>query len=260
MLCGVIAVSGCNKLVTAGSGDDGADASTTTGALTRESHGMYFPIGSGSYHPTETCDDCHGGFATYTQYTCMSCHAHATDVAQTRHTFITDFKAESSACYKCHPNGRETAISVTDHTAKYFPIDTGPHAALECSDCHNWTTTSRPFTCLGCHAHDPDPTGAAHAAITGYRYDSNGCFGCHPNGGEVAVATSDHSAQYFPILTGSHTAPTVKCADCHTDPKTSKTFVCTTCHAQSKTQTQHPGTANYAWSDVACYNCHPQDK
>src|SRR5215467_10586192 len=86
----IAATIGCNKLVAAGSAEDVIpDASTS--ALTRESHGMYFPIGLGSYHPTETCDDCHGGFSTYTQFTCMSCHAHETDVAAMRHTFITGF-------------------------------------------------------------------------------------------------------------------------------------------------------------------------
>src|SRR5215471_9754021 len=256
---GIPAVAGCNKLMAGGSGDDVSPDAAASGPLTRESHGMYFPIGSGSLHPTETCDDCHSGGATYKDFTCQSCHAHQPDVAATRHMFITDFKQDSNACYKCHPNGRESAITITDHSAKYFPIDVGPHAALDCSDCHTWTTTSRPFTCQGCHAHDQDPTATTHASITGYRYDSNACLGCHPNGGEAPLATSDHSAAFFPILSGSHNA--MPCANCHTDPTTSKSFVCTTCHTQTMSATQHvPRPNNYAWSDAACYSCHPQDR
>jgi hypothetical protein len=246
---------GCNKLMDTGAA---ADAAAGSAALTRESHGMYFPIGSGSYHPTETCDDCHGGFSDFRQFTCQSCHAHEPDVATMRHTFVTGFMNVSSACYTCHPNGRESVISVADHSAKYFAIDSGPHSALQCSDCHTWVTTSRPFTCVSCHTHDTDPTAAAHSAITGYRYDSNGCFGCHPNGGEAAIARSDHDAQYFPLLTGSH--QTAACTDCHTDPTTSKTFVCTTCHTQSDSAKQHGDVSGYAWNDAGCFTCHPRDQ
>jgi Zn finger protein HypA/HybF involved in hydrogenase expression len=178
IVCVAAASSGCDKMIFTNSNDDGA--ATASGALTREEHGMYFPIGSGSYHPTETCDDCHGGFDSFKQFTCMSCHAHAADVAAGRHTSIPEFQAESSACFKCHPNGREAPISVADHSAKYFPIDSGPHSSLQCTDCHTWTTTSRPFTCMGCHDHDQAPTDMIHASVTAYRYDSYGCYGCHP--------------------------------------------------------------------------------
>jgi hypothetical protein len=247
---------GCSKVLLDNSGT--SDAAAASGALTRESHGMYFPIGSGSYHPTETCDDCHGGFTSFAQFTCQSCHAHQPDVAAGRHTSIAAFRNQSDACYSCHPNGRESTITVADHSAKYFPIDSGPHSTLQCSDCHTWTTTSRPFTCVSCHDHDQDPTATTHASITGYRYDSYGCYGCHPTGGETAVAASDHSAKYFPIQSGSHAS--FPCANCHTDPSTSKTFVCTTCHTQAMSAPQHPNTAGYTWSDASCYSCHPQDK
>jgi Cytochrome c3 len=252
----LIATSGCNKVLY-NNISDGTDASPTTGGLERESHGMFFPIGLGSYHVNQTCDDCHGGFDSFKQFTCQSCHAHAQDVAAMRHTSISDFQNDSSSCYKCHPNGRETKISVADHSAKYFAIATGPHAPLQCSDCHTWVTTSRPFTCQGCHDHDQAPTDTAHASITGYRYDSNGCYGCHPNGAEAPIATSDHSARFFPILTGSHASMT--CASCHTDTTTSKSFVCTSCHVQSKSAGQHTAVSNYVWSDAGCYSCHPRD-
>lgn len=256
MAAGLAGLASCNKMLMA---TPAPGTTSTTGALTRESHGAYFPIGSGSFHATETCDDCHGGFSDFTQYTCKSCHAHATDVAAQRHVFITGFVNESTGCYTCHPNGRETAISVVDHSAKYFPIDAASaHGTLQCSDCHTWVTTSRPFTCMGCHTHDQDVTAAKHTAITGYRYDANGCFGCHPSGGETPIAASDHSAQFFPIQTGSHAA--MACASCHTDPTTSKTFVCTTCHTQAATAAQHPTAPNYSFTDAGCYSCHPQDR
>ncbi len=250
------AALGCDKMLFNNSSSSAAPPSSSS-AITRESHGSFFPIGSGSYHVNHTCDDCHGGFDSFKQFTCQSCHAHATDVAAGRHTFITDFQNDSAGCYRCHPNGRETAISNADHSAKYFAISKGPHSNLQCSDCHAWTTTSRPFSCVGCHDHAQDVTDKAHVSITGYRYDSYGCYGCHPNGAETAIATSDHSTRFFPILTGSHTQ--LACSSCHTDPSTSKTFVCTTCHLQAKSATQHATVAGYVWSDASCYNCHPKD-
>jgi hypothetical protein len=166
--------SGCDAMAGVNNGTTGA-----SNPLTREEHGAYFPIGSGSYHPTETCDDCHGGFDSFKQFTCMSCHAHDPTAAANRHTFITDYVGESSSCYSCHPNGRERPISIADHSAKYYPIDTGSHSALQCTDCHNWVTTSRPFQCISCHT-DKDGTDTTHASVTAYRYNDYGCYGCHP--------------------------------------------------------------------------------
>ena len=120
------------------------------------------------------------------------------------------------------------------------------------------TTTSRPFTCQSCHTHAEDVTATAHASITGYRYDSNGCFGCHPGGGEAPIAASDHSSRVFPIQSGSH--QNLSCAGCHTDSTSSKVFVCTTCHTQSQSAGQHKEVSGYTWTEAACYGCHPQDQ
>jgi Zn finger protein HypA/HybF involved in hydrogenase expression len=254
----VLGGAACNKVLLNNSDSPNDAAASVDGVgLTREQHGVFFPIGNGSFHAAQTCDDCHGGFSSFKQFTCQSCHAHATDVAAGRHTFITGFQNDSTGCFTCHPNGRETAISVADHSAKYFAIDKGPHSALQCSDCHNWVTTSRPFLCNSCHTHDQAPTDMAHVSITGYRYDSNGCFGCHPNGGEAPIALSDHSARFFPLMTGSHTS--MACASCHTDTTSSKTFVCTACHTQATSATQHATVASYVFTDAACFNCHPKD-
>jgi len=250
----VASMAACNRVLPEATLPGGG---ATSNALTRETHGMYFPIGSGSYHPSETCDDCHGGFPSFAEFTCQSCHAHDQDAAAGRHMLITGYRFDAAACYKCHPNGREAMISVADHSAKYFPIDLGPHQPLACSDCHVWKTTSRPFTCQGCHAHDSDVLKPVHASVTGYRYDSNGCFGCHPDGREAPLSASDHSAQFYPILSGSHNGD--PCANCHTDPTTAKTFVCTTCHTQSQSATQHATVGNYTWGDAGCYGCHPKD-
>jgi hypothetical protein len=252
LLALVPAAASCNKVL-----PDAPAPGVTSDALTRETHGAHFPIGNGSYHVAQTCDDCHGGFSDFKQFTCVSCHPHDEAAAAARHVFITGYRWDSNACYTCHPNGREATISVVDHSAKYFPIDTGPHAALQCGDCHAWKTTSRPFTCQGCHAHDQDVLAPLHASITGYRYDSNGCFGCHPNGGEAPIAASDHSARFFPIQSGSHNAGA--CTDCHTDVATLKSFVCTSCHTQSATATQHATVSAYSWGDAGCYSCHPKD-
>jgi Zn finger protein HypA/HybF involved in hydrogenase expression len=250
--------AGCDHLLlanppdTSGVPDGGA---TVSEALDRDTHVGYFPIDDASHHSAQVCSDCHVDPDTFKTFTCQTCHAHAPDVALGRHTFITGFVNDSNACVSCHPTGNEAPISVHDHSAKYFPIETGDHASLACTDCHTDPTTSKPFTCVSCHDHAPDVAAMRHVSITGYEYLSSSCLSCHPSGGEATISVADHSAKYFAIDSGDHQP--LACTDCHTDPSTSKTFVCITCHAQTSSAQQHTGNADYVWTNAGCYSCHP---
>jgi hypothetical protein len=69
------------------------------------------------------------------------------------------------------------------HDAAYFPIYSGAHAGRwsgRCSTCHTNPASYPTFTCLTCHQ-KPDMD-AKHAGRTGYSYDSNACYRCHPRG------------------------------------------------------------------------------
>src|SRR6185503_11997637 len=81
-----------------------ADGGATSTAMTRLSHEQYFPIGMGP-HEKADCNSCHGGFASFKQFSCVSCHEHAQDVTDPVHKGVTDYKFESGACLSCHPKG-----------------------------------------------------------------------------------------------------------------------------------------------------------
>ena len=60
-----------------------------------------------------------------------------------------------------------------------FPL-TGPHD-LSCTSCHDTGTTSA-FNCLNCHEHSQTRMDDKHSEVRDYRYASNACYQCHPNG------------------------------------------------------------------------------
>jgi Zn finger protein HypA/HybF involved in hydrogenase expression len=173
--------AGCNQLLLSSSQSASpADGGPAVGAaLTRESHAVYFPIADGTMHSAQVCEDCHQSADTFADFTCISCHDHSADLAATRHIYITDFAYVSSACFSCHPTGNEAAITVDEHSLKYFQINDSAHGALACSDCHLDPTTSKPFTCITCHDHGSDAEQANHVNVSGYSYSSDACFSCH---------------------------------------------------------------------------------
>jgi len=182
--------AGCNQILLQSNPPpgtpDGGDAAIVA-TVTRDSHTPYFPINDGTHHSAQVCSDCHQDSATFTSYTCISCHDHSADLAATRHAYITGFVYQSSACFSCHPTGNEAAINVDEHSNKYFTINDKAHGGLSCSDCHQDPTTSKPYTCISCHDHSEQEEAMNHANVTGYSYDSSSCFSCHQ------VTTADAS-------------------------------------------------------------------
>lgn len=78
----------------------------------------------------------------------------------------------------------------------FFPIDAGTHALgratqggeLKCTACHAITNANyAQFSCLGCHEHDRDRADLAHAKVGAYRYSSESCYGCHPEGSRLGA-------------------------------------------------------------------------
>jgi hypothetical protein len=177
-----IVAPGCDEVLLADGKVSSADAQSSVlpqPAVGRESHGIFFPIGAGSFHADLGCSDCHANPDTIKEFTSVSCHAHDEDAAKARHTFITGYTWKSEECRRCHPVGQEADIPRADHSLKYFGIASGSHAKFECSDCHPFKTTAKTFKCVPCH--EPSGPGAkAHASTPKYRYDSFACYGCHP--------------------------------------------------------------------------------
>jgi len=91
------------------------------------------------------------------------------------------------ACELCH-NTRTWVPATFDglnHDGQFFPIYSGKHRGKwdVCSDCHVSPNNFAAFECIQCHEHD-DPVDLQdeHDEVSGYQYNSQACFNCHPRG------------------------------------------------------------------------------
>jgi hypothetical protein len=143
-------------------------------------HNNYFVL-TGA-HVTISCDKCHNGnYSTVLPQTCVGCHQ--TDYNNTNNPphatsqFGTD-------CQTCH-NTTAWIPATFDHDGKYFPIYSGHHAGTWtlCSDCHTNPSNYAIFDCISCHAHsNQGQVDNAHQGVSGYSYNSQACYNCHPTG------------------------------------------------------------------------------
>jgi hypothetical protein len=131
-------------------------------------------------HIQATCAQCHGdGIYKGKPTTCVSCH-------QTDYNNTTDPNHQQAQlptdCVACHTTTVWTSATFTNHDAQYFPIYSGSHRGRwnSCSTCHVNPSDYRQFDCLSCHsASQTDPH---HTGVSGYTYDSQACYRCHPRG------------------------------------------------------------------------------
>ncbi len=147
------------------------DATFQAGTFT---HGTYALVG---VHATQPCSACHkNGVYAGTPRICYGCHQVNYQQAQNPNHIGAGF---STTCDQCHlPTDTTWLLGRYNHTA--FPITSGRHVNLACSACHNDPSNYKVFTCLTCH--DRATTDAHHVGRSGYRYDSNACYSCHPQG------------------------------------------------------------------------------
>ena len=84
------ALVGCDVLSGARAPAPGSqgDGGTSNTAMTRPMHETFFPIVAGAHSATD-CNSCHGGFPSFKQFTCISCHDHAQMKTDTAHAGVT---------------------------------------------------------------------------------------------------------------------------------------------------------------------------
>jgi hypothetical protein len=167
---------------TAGFSHDCLTCHTTVswGAARFDHGGTGFPL-TGAHRPL-ACGSCHlGGVYTGLNRACVSCHQADYDgTANPPHATL----GYSTQCQTCHGTASWAGASF-DHDAQNFPIYSGPHAGkwASCATCHTVPTDYTQFTCFGCHPHsDQAKTDEKHAGRSGYSYDSQACYNCHPRG------------------------------------------------------------------------------
>ena len=65
-----------------------------------------FPINGGD-HGGFDCTDCHLNPTDYSTFSCTHCHDHRQSEMDSEHDEVQDYVWETSACYSCHPDGRD---------------------------------------------------------------------------------------------------------------------------------------------------------
>jgi hypothetical protein len=152
---------------------------TTWSGATFDHAASAFPL-TGA-HVAATCQQCHGdGVYAGKNTACVSCHQSAydgtTDPAHQGAQFPT-------TCQDCHTTTAWSGARF-DHDAPYFPIYSGAHAGrwASCATCHTNAANFQAFTCLTCHEHAKSTMDSKHSGRSGYVYDSQACYTCHPRG------------------------------------------------------------------------------
>ncbi len=131
------------------------------------------------------CVTCHNGNYNSTTNTCYGCHQSAFNSATNPNHQLAGFPHE---CESCH-----TQIawepSTFNHDNQYFPIYSGRHQGRWslCSDCHTDPTNFNVFSCIDCHEHNQTSTNSHHQGVSGYVYNSQACYNCHPDGGDHPI-------------------------------------------------------------------------
>jgi len=128
-------------------------------------------------HASAACTDCHAnGVYAGTSPDCAFCHIDdyngTADPSHRSAGFPVD-------CVQCHGTAAEGWSGA--NFAHEFPIRSGRHSGLSCTECHK-SSDYRVFTCLECHAHDRTDMDERHRGVTGYAYSSQACTACHPQG------------------------------------------------------------------------------
>lgn len=127
------------------------------------------------------CASCHADGFAGTPRDCFGCHADDYDRANNPDHRAAGFP---TTCETCHEATLWTE-SFWDHDA-LFPIYSGTHRGEwnDCADCHVSAATFTAFECIFCHEHNKNEMDDEHDDVRNYRYESQACFDCHPDGRE----------------------------------------------------------------------------
>ena len=131
-------------------------------------------------HAATPCNVCHkNNRFTGLSAVCVSCHLPDYNGTNAPPHAAAGF---ATTCADCHSTTTWAGASF-DHDGRYFPIYSGAHQNRwsTCVTCHTSPTSYVVFSCVnGCHA--KATTDSHHQGNSGYRYDSQACYSCHPRG------------------------------------------------------------------------------
>jgi hypothetical protein len=211
-------------------------------------HGNYYMIEGA--HTSASCVACHNGNYNSTPKTCAGCHQ--TDYNQTNNPpHITS--SFSTECLDCH-NQTAWIPWTVDHDSKYFPIRTGKHTGIQCTECHTNPANYGSFSCIDCHEHIQSKSDPEHTGVQGYQFSSPACYACHPTGEKNG--SFNHSNSGFP-LTGAHL--TTPCLQCHVTSFSGTPKECMACHLPNYNASVNPShsTLNFPKTCADCHTTNP---
>lgn len=213
-------------------------------------------------HATTPCASCHTGDPPAYKGTptdCRSCHQADYDTAKNpihQGVFAT-------TCADCH-----TASSWRPSTYVHVWPLRGKHVLVPCNSCHTGSPPKYEGTatdCFGCHQGD-----YAASPFPNHGTFPHTCQDCHVMSGWKPAITGLHPESSFPIKTGTHADPRIKCMDCHVLAKGASTggqnADCVNCHLGSHVRpaidTKHVQLGVTAYPAVPtttnfCLGCHP---
>jgi len=251
-----------------------------------DKHDEYYPLIGKHKLVATNCQSCHPENYQTAPTQCYSCHY--TDYVNTSspNHILVGF---SNDCAVCHtPNG--WSPSTFAHDTQYFPIYIGEHAGSweSCETCHTTPNILSQFSCITCHNHSLPDMQNRHIGVSGFTYESDACYACHPAG--TGAGAFNHSNSSLPLL-GVHA--TVECNDCHTNGYSSLSNICYDCHQNDYQNSVNPNHSvlsipqdcsmchtpeprwnsnifpihnNYypligahSYSSLTCYSCHQDD-
>ena len=130
-------------------------------------------------HVTTTCNQCHiNNRYAGTPMDCYFCHQ-ADFQRPTNPNHVTLNFAHD--CKTCHTMNAWRPATF-DHDGQYFRIYSGKHRGKwqSCATCHVNATNYKVFECILCHDHNQTQMDAEHRNKSGYQYNSQSCYKCHP--------------------------------------------------------------------------------
>lgn len=133
-------------------------------------------------HQSLQCLDCHANGYTGTAKECAACHQQDSDNTTDPDHAAANFPL---TCQDCHSTAAWKPATF-NHDSQYFPIYSGKHRGEwdDCSDCHVNAANYAQFECINCHEHSKSRMDDKHSGVSGYVYNSQNCYNCHPDGRE----------------------------------------------------------------------------
>jgi len=129
-------------------------------------------------HAQAGCQECHAsGVYAGLPNQCEDCHLAEYQSTTNPNHISAGFP---TTCDVCH----DTSSWLGANFNHSFPINSGKHKRLDCSDCHMNPNNYMQFSCIDCHEHRKSKMDSEHKGVGGYSWSSPACLSCHPDGKE----------------------------------------------------------------------------